>query len=108
MRIAKWFLTAMMVNLMMVCLATAAAESPMATSPADHSAQAPHADTSPCPKLSEDATWVRPMIVAIAALFLTAIPVGLVVRANMPQQVPATHAHDEPSASTSHGTSEHH
>jgi hypothetical protein len=112
MQIAKWFLTAMMVNLVTVCLAVGAVDHHAATSPAEHAAQATQPD--PQPVITHDATWVRPMIAAIAALFLAAIPVGLIVRANMPQQIPATHSHDEPPASTehdahsSHGTGEHH
>ncbi|MGE5611783.1 MAG: hypothetical protein ACM359_21225 [Bacillota bacterium] len=100
MQIAKWLMAAMMVNLVTVGLAIGAADHHAATSPTEHAAQAIQPD--PHPLITGDATWVRPMIAAIAALFLAAIPVGLIVRANMPQQMPTTHSHDEPPGSTAH------
>lgn len=102
MQIAKWFLAAMMINLVTACLAVGAAEHHAATSPAEHATHATQVDSEPHPQLSQDANWVRPMVAAVVAVFLAAIPVGLVVRANMPQQMPAAHSHDEPAGSTEH------
>src|SRR4051794_21567435 len=52
-------------------------------------------DNSPHPVVSEDASWVRPLVILIGGLFLIAIPIGIYVRANMPEEMPPVHAHDE-------------
>ena len=52
-------------------------------------------DNSPHPATSEDASWVRPLVILIGGLFLIAIPIGIFVRANMPEEIPPSHAHDE-------------
>jgi hypothetical protein len=39
--------------------------------------------------------WVRPVVILIGVMFLIAIPVGILVRATMPQEMPPVHAHDE-------------
>jgi hypothetical protein len=52
-------------------------------------------DTSPHPIVPEHPTWARPVIILIGTMFVIAIPVGIFVRATMPQEMPAVHAHDE-------------
>ena len=59
-----------------------------------HAAQH-EADSSPHPGVSEHTPWVRPMLIIIGVMFLVAIPVGWLVRALMPEEMPQTHAHDE-------------
>jgi hypothetical protein len=53
------------------------------------------ADPAPHAVVSEDASWVRPLVILIGGLFLIAIPIGIFVRANMPEEMPQVHAHDE-------------
>ena len=53
------------------------------------------ADPAPHPAAPENPTWVRPVVTLILVLFLLAIPVGIFVRATMPQEMPPVHAHDE-------------
>jgi len=53
------------------------------------------ADASPHPMVPEHAVWVRPVVILIGVMFLIAIPVGIFIRATMPQEMPPVHAHDE-------------
>ena len=53
------------------------------------------ADASPHPDASEHTAWVRPVVIVIGVMFLVAWPVGWLVRALMPEEIPQTHAHDE-------------
>jgi hypothetical protein len=55
----------------------------------------PEVDASPHPSVSENPVWVRPVVIIIGVMFLVAIPVGWLVRALMPEEMPQTHAHDE-------------
>src|SRR4051812_6543328 len=58
------------------------------------------------PILSENGSWVPIMLIIIGGMFLAATVVGIVVRANMPEEVPPAHSHDEPpGASHHHGRS---
>jgi len=52
-------------------------------------------DSSPHPTVPDHPTWVRPLVILILGLFAVAIPVGMFVRATMPEEMPPTHAHDE-------------
>src|ERR1051325_2068853 len=65
-----------------------------ATASPTHAAQH-EADNSPHPGVSENPAWVRPVVIIIGVMFLVAIPVGWLVRALMPEELPQTHAHDE-------------
>jgi len=57
---------------------------------------APHAaDDSPHPDVPEHPVWVRPVVILIGTMFVLAFLIGPVVRALAPQEIPATHAHDE-------------
>lgn len=47
--------------------------------------------TGPHPTVPAHADWVRPLLGVIAGLFVAAIPVGLLVRANAPQEAPQAH-----------------
>ena len=47
------------------------------------------------------AAWVGVVVIVIAGMFLAAAVIGPIVRANMPEEVPDTHSHDE------HGHGEH-
>ena len=60
-------------------------------------------NATPQPTLSRDGSWVPIMLIIVGGLFLAAAVIGPVVRANMPEEVPPSHSHDEPS-----GTSHHH
>jgi hypothetical protein len=42
------------------------------------------------------------MLIIIAGVFLMALAIGLAVRANAPDEVPPTHAHDEPPGASHH------
>ena len=59
-------------------------------------------DHSPHPKASTDPHWVKDLMWTIAILFAAAALVGGIVRANMPEEVPVSHAHDEPPGSSGH------
>ncbi len=74
-----------------------------------HGGAAHGADDSPHPSVPEHPVWVRPVIIVIATIFVLAALVGPLVRALAPQEIPATHAHDEhhghkdPHGDTTHG-----
>lgn len=60
------------------------------------------------PALPHHAAWARRLAIGILALFIVAIPVGFIVRATAPRELPVTHSgHDEqapdPHAHPSHG-----
>ena len=57
----------------------------------------------PHPVVPADAPWAGAIVVLILGMFAAAAGVGVVVRANAPQEVPVAHSHDEPP-----GTSHHH
>jgi hypothetical protein len=73
-----------------------------ATTPAAHATTAHSSDPHPCPTISPDASFARPMVIAIIALFVAAAAVGIVIRSEAPEVLPATHSHDEPAGSTHH------
>jgi hypothetical protein len=60
-------------------------------------------ESAPHPVLSSDGRWVPVILILIGGMFLAACAVGIVVRANAPEEVPPAHSHDEPP-----GTSHHH
>jgi hypothetical protein len=50
--------------------------------------------------------WPGTVVIVILSMFLAAAVVGPIVRANMPEEVPPAHSHDEPpGASHHHGKS---
>ena len=61
------------------------------------------AHDEPHPELSPNPDWAGVMLILILGLFVAAAVIGPVVRANMPEEVPPAHSHDEPP-----GTSHHH
>jgi len=46
--------------------------------------------------------WPGSMMVAVVAMFLMAAFIGPVVRAEMPEEVPPAHSHDEPPGASGH------
>ncbi len=64
-----------------------------AASPAHGAVQA--ADPAPHPEVPEHPVWVRPVVILIVVMFLLAIPIGVFIRATMPEEIPPAHAHDE-------------
>ena len=74
--------------------------------PAAEGAAADHADPAPHPVIPEPAEWPGTVVIVILSMFLAAAVVGPIVRANMPEEVPPAHSHDEPpGASHHHGKS---
>jgi hypothetical protein len=77
------------------------------TAPA-HESGAPHAeaahasDPSPHPTLSHDPDWAVPVVVVIGAMFAAAWVIGAAARANMEEELPPTHSHDEPPGASGH------
>jgi putative Mn2+ efflux pump MntP len=61
---------------------------------------------------AEPAAWPGLMVIIILGMFLLAAGVGVVVRMNMPEELPETHSHDEPPGASHHhgagGTHGHH
>ena len=53
------------------------------------------ADPSPHPAVPDHPAWVKPVVILIGTMFVLAFLVGPLVRALTPQEMPATHAHDE-------------
>lgn len=47
------------------------------------------------PALPHDATWVTKLAGGILAMFILAVPVGLIVRATAPRELPVTHFDQE-------------
>ena len=64
-------------------------------------------DAAPHPALPDRSDrWPGTVVIIILSMFLAALLVGPIVRANMPEEVPPTHTHDEPpGASHHHGKS---
>lgn len=60
-------------------------------------------NTEPHPILSSNGSWV-PIMLLIIGLggFVAAAVIGPIVRANMPEEVPPAHSHDEPPGSSHH------
>ena len=88
-----------------LCLAQARPEMPP---PAEGAAASVSESREPSlaydhPTLPAEALWPGTIVTLILGSFLLAAGVGVVVRLNTPQEVPAAHSHDEPP-----GTSHHH
>jgi hypothetical protein len=65
--------------------------------------QGAHAlDVSPHPGIPAHPAWVNDTLWTIAILFIAAAIVGGIIRANMPEEIPVSHAHDEPPGSSGH------
>lgn len=61
-------------------------------------------DEAPVPVLPGDADWVRGLLVALGVIVVAAGVIGPIYGAWAPEEVAATHAHDEPpGASHRHG-----
>jgi hypothetical protein len=60
------------------------------------------ADAFPHPTPSADGNWAGIVWLIIGGLFLAAMVIGPIVRANLPEEVPMTHSHDEPPGSSHH------
>jgi hypothetical protein len=84
-----------------------AAAHPATPGPGAGHASAAHADDPvPHPVLPAPARWPGTMAIVILSMFAAAAVVGPIVRANMPEEVPPAHSHDEPpGASHHHGKS---
>jgi hypothetical protein len=57
-------------------------------------AAAPHPTSEPHPAVPQHPTWVKGALTGILMLFAFAIPVGIIIRANMPDPPPGE-SHDE-------------
>ena len=77
------------------CLALESATTASTSHPTIHAA-----DSQPRPAISADASWARPMVGAIAAMFIAATAIGLIARPATPEILPETHSRDEPPTST--------
>jgi hypothetical protein len=73
----------------------AGADHAVTTQPVGHGA-----GMEPHPDLSANPAWARKLVMIAVGMFVAAIPIGILVRANMPEEVPLA-AHDE------HGPGEH-
>jgi hypothetical protein len=79
----------------------AAQEHAAAAEPA--SGQVEHASEIAHPTLSSDGSWAGVMVIVVLGMFLAAAAVGVVVRANMPEELPPpAHSHDEPPGASHH------
>src|SRR5690242_6085818 len=65
----------------------------------------PAVEDPPVPVLPSGGTpWVPRVLIAAGAILLAALVIGPIYRANMPDELPPTHSHDEPpGASHRHG-----
>ena len=77
-----------------------------AAAPAEHethtAAAAPaHADEAH-PVVPPDGAWAGAMMIVVGALFLAAAVTGPMVRAEVPEEVPPSHSHDEPPGASGH------
>lgn len=54
-----------------------------------------HQASEPQPAVPAHPAWARTMLLVIATLFIAAIPIGIMVRANMPTEAPPEDAHDD-------------
>lgn len=61
------------------------------------------ADDKPHPTVPAHPTWVPPVIELILGMFIAAIPIGMLVRAIMPEEVPVILSHHEPPGSHAPG-----
>ena len=60
-------------------------------------------EREPHPVISENGSWAGAMVIVIGLLFfLPAAVIGPIVRANVPEEVPPAHSHDEPPGSSHH------
>lgn len=66
-----------------------------------HASGAVESPSHPTPAAHPE--WAARMVSVTVAMFLLAMLVGPVVRANMPQEMPVTHSHDEPAGGHGHG-----
>lgn len=57
-------------------------------------------DSASHPSVPEDVRWAGRLAIGILGLFGAALVVGLLVRANMPEEMPETVSHDEPPGAT--------
>jgi hypothetical protein len=46
--------------------------------------------------------WAGAMLIVVGALFLAAMVIGPMVRAEVPEEVPPAHSHDEPPGTSGH------
>jgi hypothetical protein len=60
------------------------------------------AEAYPHPTASQDGSWAGVLWLVIGGLFLAAMVIGPIVLANLPEEVPPTHSHDEPPGSSHH------
>jgi len=69
-----------------------------------------HGGDLPHPQLSHDTTWAGAMVIVVLGMFVAAAAVGVVVRANMPDEPPMADAHhdDHGHGHDDHGASGHH
>jgi hypothetical protein len=60
-------------------------------------------DPAPHPGLPDPSDrWPGTVVIVILSMFLAAAVVGPIVRANMPEEVPPAHTHDEPPGESHH------
>jgi len=75
--------------------------------PTVHAAQDAHdlhaADDKPHPTPPDHPDWAVPVIELIVGMFIAAIPIGMLVRAIMPEEVPVIMSHHEPPGSHAPG-----
>jgi hypothetical protein len=93
--------------LMLTSLAMGQESAPPAPGHAAAAHEAHADDPAPHPVLPDASEkWPGTVVIIILSMFLAAAVVGPIVRANMPEEVPPTHSHDEPpGASHHHGKS---
>ena len=73
-----------------------AADPHVVAAPHGAGATAAHEMPYPHPALPpHHATWAGVVVIVIAGMFLAAMTIGPIVRANMPEEVPDAHSHDE-------------
>src|SRR4051794_36204928 len=106
----QWVLRAVSLLLAVSCSAIVIAQEHTASAATGASPQEAAAiDATPHPVISHDVYWVGLMLIAIGAMFVFALGVGITARANMPEELPPppmAHSHDEPpGASHHHGPS---
>jgi hypothetical protein len=72
---------------------------------AEHTESATHTLAGPAyshPAVPERADWAGATVIGILGSFLLAAAVGVGVRLNTPEEMPATHSHDEPPGKSHH------
>jgi hypothetical protein len=65
------------------------------------------AAAEPHPDVAGNPVWVKGVLIGILLLFAFAIPVGIIIRANMPDEPPPEHSHDEHGDDPGHGAAAH-